>query len=181
MGSAFMSLAFRLWRWFLFFSYGPSRISVECLPSPLHWRGVNPQLSFQCWATVDISTQHFQASSCCFLLSSLAFSPGTCAAQESAKDLNVCMQILGLQPVAPFSIEFPCSILSLSERPGFWFWLSGQQDGPLAWESPPGPWALGRALGQWGSQHMCFPSFKVWISSCSCLLLVPLQWFYIFV
>lgn len=142
--------------------------------APLHWRGVNPQLSFQCWAAVDISTQHFQASSCCFLLSSLAFSPSTCAAQESAKDLNVCMQILGL-------LLYRISLLHSQPfwRPGFRFWLSGQQDGPFAWEFPPGPWALGRALGQGGSQHMCFPSFKVWISSCSCLLLVPFQWLYI--
>lgn len=175
-----MSLVFRLWMWILFLSYGPSRISVECsdcLPSPSALEGRESSTVFpvlgNCWHLLS-AFPGFQ-----LLLSTefLAFPPSTCAVQEPAKDLRVCKQISGLQTVAPFSMAFPCSVLSLSQRPGFWFWLSGQQDGPFAWESPPGPWALGRALSH-GDVNTCVFLLRG-VNSLWFWLVVPLQWFYI--
>lgn len=98
-------------------SYGPSRISVicsNCVLSPSHLEEHESwTLSFQCGATVDISTQHSQASSCCFLLGYLDFPPSTYVVQESARFESLCANIRALPLWLPSLWNFPaqCSVL----------------------------------------------------------------------
>lgn len=108
--------------WCLCLSCGPSRVSVvcsSCVQSPSHLGGREPRtLSFQTWATVDISTQHFQASSCCFLLGYLDFPPSTCVVQESAGFESLCANMRAPPPWLRSLWNFRESrILSLTLRP----------------------------------------------------------------
>lgn len=85
----------------------------------------SPSLKHQ--ATVDISTQLFQASTHCFSLCSLAFHPAHVHFRNQLK-IWVCMQIWGFlhssSTSTPFLWNFPCSVFSSSESPELWFWVS---------------------------------------------------------
>lgn len=138
--------------------------------APLHWRGVHPRLSSSVGQLLTSLLSMSRLPAVAFYCVPWRFH---LAHVQCSSQLRSWMFVCRYQGLAPFSAAFPCSILSLSERPGFWFWLSGQQEGPFAWESPPGPWAWVVGI----STHV-FSFFRggniLWFQ-----LAVPLQWFYV--
>lgn len=112
--------------------------------APLSWRCMNPKLSFQDRATVDISTQLFPDSSYCFPLCSLDFHPAHVHFGSQLRVREFVCKYWGSSTSTPFFMESSQFYLQPFWEP--WTLIltfKPSQTAPFAWVYPPWSWALG--------------------------------------